>query len=124
MARVAWSFNGYSWPINPEEDSTWIKEHIVAETGDVGAENSNIQFGGKKSARRQVSGWIWGPGSTQLLLNMHTWHANKVRANLVDHVGESRRCILLSFSPKPVKDVKEWRQGRQTYQYNAEFIEA
>jgi hypothetical protein len=123
MARVAWRFNNYDWPINPDEDSGWTKPDIMSETNDVNANKSSLQFGGRKSARRQISGWIWGPGSVQLHINMHSWNDNRTKATLVDHTGVSRTCMMMNFAAKPVQDVREWRSGRQTYKYTAEFIE-
>ena len=60
MARVAWQFNGYSWPINPEDDSGWIPGELVySELVPIYKFSSHVQVGGKKSKRRQVRGWIW-----------------------------------------------------------------
>lgn len=123
MARVAWRFDGYDWPINPEEDSGWTKPDIMSEQNNVNADVSNFQFGGRKSARRQISGWLWGEGSVQLRLNMYNWYANRKKSTLVDHVGDSKKCFITSLTVKSVQDVREWGQGRQTYKYTIEFAE-
>ena len=123
MARTPWVFAGYEWAINPETDSGWVKEHNMAEHSPIEGTRSVLQFAGSKSARRRVTGWIWGIlGPTQLTY-MRAWRENKTQSTLTDHTGESRDCMLLTFEAEPARSVSELRAGRQTYRYTAEFIE-
>jgi hypothetical protein len=125
MARVAWVFNGYSWPVNPEPDgdSGWVKESVHTEQNPLNASVSSFQFTAEKSARRQVTGWIIGPYAGEQLGRFQAWRSGRTRANLIDHMGVSKRCMLISFSAKTVNNQAEWRQGRSTYKYSAEFVE-
>jgi hypothetical protein len=123
MARVAWVFAGYSWPVNPEKDSGWIKEEVYAERNALNSTVSNIHFTAKKSARRKVSGWLFGESTAAQLTKMQSWKDNRTIGTLVDHVGGSKRCIMISFEAEPIQSVSEWKAGRQTYKYNAEFVE-
>lgn len=122
--RVAWQFNGWKWAINPETDSGWTAEEIMAEQNAINDRRSNIQFGGTKSARRQIHGWIIGPNGPVQLQKMQSWKANRTQATLRDHMGASRKAILLRFDLEFINSVTEWNAGRQAYKYNAEFIAA
>jgi hypothetical protein len=124
MARVAWVFNGYEWPVNPEKDSGWLNEHVSAELNNINATKSVFQFGGMKSSRRKISGWIWGPSASTQYLTMWNWHKNKTTGVLKDHVGVEKRCFFLTFSAEAVIDSVSWSQGRPTYRYEAEIVEA
>lgn len=122
MARVAWSFAAYEFPINPEKDSGWVYDHVMSEQVPIQATSSNIQFGGRKSPRRQVSGWIWGETSAAFFAQWDNWRRNKTQGTLTDHLGQSRTAILIKFEPEFVQDIQAWNDGRQTFRYNAEFI--
>lgn len=122
MARVAWIFNGYSWAINPETDTGWRSEDIVYEGNPINSSRSVFQWGGRKSERRVITGWIWGPTGTTQYSNMMTWKENRVTATLTDHMGISRTARMIKFDAEPVRSVAEWQAGRQTYKYTAEFI--
>lgn len=122
MSRVAWSFNGQAFAINPDEDSGWEAAEVNAENVPIGATQSSIQWGGRKSGRRTVSGWLWGPDTGTQKSMMQTWKNNRTIANLVDHTGESTRCQVMNFNAKPVMSQSEWKQGRQTYRYTLEFV--
>lgn len=123
MTRVAWEFNGYAWPVNPNTDSGWSSEEILAESNPVNASRSTLQFGGTKSARRQVSGWLFGLHAQEQFNRMSSWKSSKVRSLLKDHTGSTRAARLIKFDAKPSLSVSEWRSGRNTYEYTAEFIE-
>jgi hypothetical protein len=123
MSRVAWLFNGYAWPVNPEKDSGWTKDDVVGEVNPLQSNISTFQFTGRKSARRQISGWIWGPNSAEQLTKMRDWRINRTKATLRDHTGESKRCYCASLRLEPVQDIASWKSGRQTYRYDAEFVE-
>lgn len=122
MARVGWEFNGYSWAINPMTDTDWIYEHNITEGVGINAQVSTLQYGGTKSGRRRISGWIWGPNGPTQFSNMRSWQRNRTQATLTDHKGNSVRAMLVKFEPEPTQDSVEWAQGRQTYKYTAEFV--
>lgn len=122
MARVPWNFSGYDWAINPEKDSGWTPEHVSSEQVPINAPISSIQFGGTKAARRQIQGWVWGAQGPTQYNNMVSWHRNKTNATLTDHMGNTRRCILIKLEWEWVQDIAEWNEGRQTYKYTAEFV--
>lgn len=122
MARVAWQFAGYSWSVNPEKDSGWVYEHILSEQVPIQATESDIQFGGRKSPRRQISGWIWGESSATQFAQMDNWRKNRTVGILVDHLGNSRSAIMVKFEPEAVQDIQAWNDGRQTWRYTAEFV--
>lgn len=123
MARVAWEFAGYTWPVNPREDSGWVAEEILAESNPINARRSTLQFGGTKSARRQISGMIFGPRAAEHKTQMDTWKRNRTRGLLKDHMGTTRTAILIRLEAKPIISVSEWKHGRYTFEYTAEFIE-
>ena len=122
MARVAWTFDSYSWSINPDTDSDWVYEQVISEQVPVNASNSSIQFGGRKSGRRQIEGWLWGPNALTQKNKMKTWQLNRTRSTLTDHLGNAQAAILIRFEAKMVQSVSEWLSGRQTWRYTAEFI--
>jgi hypothetical protein len=122
MARVAWSFASYSFPINPEKDSGWVYDHVMSEQVPIQATESDIQFGGRKSPRRQVSGWIWGSSSSTFFAQFDSWRRNRTQGTLTDHLGNSRSAILVKFEPEAINDPQAWAEGRQTWRYTAEFV--
>jgi hypothetical protein len=121
--RVAWQFNGYSWAVNPESDSGWVYEHVEAENLPINAGRSSFQYGGTKSGRRQISGWLYGPSALDQYNRMKSWHRNRTTATLVDHLGNVSTARFSRFDAKPVVSATEWRQGRSTWQYTAELVE-
>ena len=123
MARVAWVFNGYSWPVNPLTDTDWSVALVEAENVAVGASQSRFQYTGRKSRRRQITGWLYGVHASTQLATMRGWHMNRTVATLVDHMGQSARARLTSFVPEVVPNAAEWLQGRSTWRYTAEFVE-
>lgn len=122
MARVAWSFNSQNFAINPDEDSGWTAAESFAENLPIGATQSSMQWGGRKSGRRTVSGWLWGPETAAQKTMMQGWKNNRTIANLIDHTGESVKAMVINFNAKPVLSQSEWKQGRQTYRYEIEFV--
>lgn len=124
MARTPWYFDNYAWPINPSEDSEWSKEHVVSEHNPVGSNKSNFQFAAERSARRQISGTIWGVLGPELMGRLKLWREGRKTAVLRDHMGYERSCFLINVTFKPIMDASERRAGRQTYTYTAEFVEA
>lgn len=122
MARTAWSFAGSSFAINPDEDSGWEAPEVNAENVPIGATQSSIQWGGRKSGRRTVSGWLWGPSTAAQKTMMQGWKNNRTVGMLVDHTGESTKCMVVNFNAKPVLSQSEWKQGRQTYRFTLEFV--
>ncbi len=123
MARVAWVFNSYSWAVNPEKDSGFNAEEVEPEAVAIGATKSTFQWGGRKSARRQISGWLYGPNALAQYNLMRGWKNNRTVATLVDHLGNSSTARLAKFDAEPVVSNTEWANGRSTWRYNAEFIE-
>lgn len=122
MARVAWVFDGYAWPVNPEKDTGWLPpEDILNEANNIAATASTFQFGGIKSARRRISGWIWGPFSADHYNRMYQWKLQRKRSTLKDHEGHQKTCFLISFTTERINDPKSWAEGRPTYRYEAEF---
>lgn len=122
MSRVAWSFSGVEFPINPYEDSGWIWEHVSTEDVPIQATKSTLQFGGRKSPRRQVKGYIWGSICAGWKSQLENWRKDKTNGTLVDHLGDSQSAVLMKFEPELVNDPQEWVNGRQTYRYVAEFV--
>ena len=120
--RVAWVFDGYQFPINPEEDSGWVFEPVVSNKVPINASRSHIQIGGVRSATRQISGWIAGPGANTQYANMSRWVRDRVVSTLTDHMGNSRRAILIDFKPQTVRSVQDWVNNRQAYKYTATFL--
>lgn len=120
--RVAWQFAGYSWAVNPFEDSGWKADEVNAENVAIGSTSSSLQWGGRKSARRQIQGYIWGPSGATQLATMNSWKNNRTISTLVDHIGSSQKAQLVMFEARLASDIKEWQNGRQTYIYQAEFI--
>lgn len=123
MSRVPWSFDGYEWPINPDTDTGWVKEHIFVEQNPLQASLSFFQRTSSRSARRRISGWIYGPQGQTFKSKLEYWHAVTRRALLVDHLGVQKMAFLYSLSFTAVFSVSEWRYGRQTWRYDAEFVE-
>lgn len=123
MARVPWQFNGYSWDVNPEKDSGWVYEDVLPETVAIGAPKSSFQFGGRKSGRRQISGYLFGVSSLTQYNIMKSWRLNRTKATLVDHFGNASTARMVKFEAEPIQSAMEWRLGRASWRYNAEFIE-
>lgn len=124
MARVAWNFAGYDWPVNPEKDSEWKMETMNSEYNPLDGIVSHFQFTARKSARRSVTGWLIGPLASQQLTNMREWRDSKRVATLRDHVGQERRCFLMTLELEPIMNAVAWKAGQQVYRYSAEFVEA
>lgn len=122
--RVPWKFDGYDWPINPEKDNGWTYEQVMTEAVPINSPKSSLQFGGVKSGRRQVSGWIWGPSAPTFFAKLRAWQRSRTKATLIDHLGNTNSAILLRFEPELIQSASEWTAGRQTWRYTAEFIEA
>lgn len=121
--RVAWQFANYNFPVNPFDDSNWIFDHAMSEQVPIQGTKSTIQFGGRKSARRTIKGWIYGENSAVQYATMEGWRQNKTQGTLIDHLGNSRNAIMIKFEPEAVQDIKAWEDGRQTWRYSAEFVE-
>lgn len=117
-----WSFAGYTFPTNPENDTGFNKEVIYAENVPIQSNSSSIQVGGKKSSRRQISGMLFGPYSAQHLAKFEEWLENSTVSTLRDHLGRTNRAMLVSFDKEAVFNVKDIQCGRQSWRYNAEFI--
>lgn len=121
--RVAWSFAGYSWPVNPEKDSGFNAEEVEPEAVAIGATKSTFQWGGRKSARRQISGWLYGAHALEHYNKMRAWKNGRTVGTLTDHLGNSATARLVKFDAEPVVSNTEWAAGRSTWRYNAEFVE-
>lgn len=122
MTRTAWQFDGYAWPTNPDEDSGWVTEPMYAEKNPLAASVSKFQFTALKSARRQVSGYLYGVHALEQRDKMDEWLRKRVQATLVDHLGGARRAVLLRFEARAVPDVRAHRDGRATFRFAAEFV--
>lgn len=123
MARVAWEFDGYAFPVNPEKDNGWVYEDVEPETVPIGAQKSTFQFGGRKSGRRQTSGWLYGEKALEQYNKMRNWKLGRTMATLTDHLGNSTTARLAKFDAEIVLSSTEWKAGRNTWRYNAEWIE-
>jgi len=121
--RVPWVYDGYSFPVNPSTDSGWIGSLIMAEHNPIRRTGSVIQLGGSKSPRRTITGYLIGVYTDEMKTKFETWFRNNTQATLTDHTGGSRHAMITRFDAEPVQNISEWRQGRQTYKYTAEFIE-
>lgn len=123
MSRVAWVFNGYDWPVNPETDTDWVKQHVENELVAINASKSRQQYTGTKSSRRRITGWLFGSSASAQKTQMQNWHSNRTVANLTDHNGQTVRCRLSAFDTEIVPDRIGWQNGRTTWRYTAEFVE-
>lgn len=121
--RVAWQFNSYQWPVNPETDTGFVSEEVLPEVVPIRATKSSVQWGGRKSARRQITGWLYGLKALEQYNTMRGWKENRTRASLVDHFGNTTTARLVKFDAKFVQSNTEWGAGRPTWQYTAEFME-
>jgi hypothetical protein len=121
--RTPWQFDNYSFPVNPEKDNGWVYEEVEPEAVAIGATKSTLQWGGRKSGRRQISGWLYGEKALEQYNKMYNWKKNRTVATLVDHLGNSTSARLIKFEAENVVSNTEWKLGRSTWRYNAEFIE-
>lgn len=120
--RTPWSFNGYSFPTNPEEDSGWTPDILITEKNSIGGSSSRFHVTGFKSDRRQTSGYFFGLNAIEQRDQFESWFRGKVQATLTDHMGVSRRAMLVKFAAKPINDVGAYRAGRATFRFEAEWI--
>ncbi len=123
MARVPWRFNNYDFDVNPEKDSGFNAEEVEPEAVAIGATKSTFQWGGRKSGRRVISGWLYGPNALTQYNLMRSWKNNRTVATLTDHLGNTATARLVKFDAEPVVSNTEWAQGRSTWHYSAEFVE-
>lgn len=123
MARVPWRFNNYDWSINPEKDSGWNYEDVMPESVAIGAGRSTFQYGGTKSGRRQISGWLYGPSALDQYNRMKAWKQARTKSTLVDHLGNVSTARFAKFEAEAVQSATEWKLGRATWRYSAELIE-
>jgi len=121
--RVPWKFGDYEWAVNPEKDGSWVYEDVMPESVGIGAPRSTFQYGGTKSGRRQISGWLYGDSALDQYNRMRGWKASRIKATLVDHLGNSTTARLSKFEAEAVQSNTEWKLGRATWRYNAEFTE-
>jgi len=121
--RTPWRFNGVNWSINPEQASDWTYDRVEPETVGIGASRSTFQYGGRKSGRRTISGWLYGVNAAAQYNLMKSWYRNGTIATLVDHTGASTTARPSKFEPEFVVSNTEWAAGRSTWKYRAEFIE-
>ena len=123
MSRTPWQFAGYSWAINPEKDSGFVYEDVMPESVGIGAARSTFQYGGTKSGRRQISGWLYGVNALDQYNRMKGWKQARTKATLIDHLGNSTTARFSKFDAEIIPSATEWRLGRSTWRYNAELIE-
>ena len=123
MARVPWRFDNYDFAVNPEKDSGFVYEDVMPESVAINAPRSTFQYGGTKSGRRQISGWLYGVNALDQYNRMRGWKAARTKATLVDHIGHSTTARLSKFDAEVVQSATEWKLGRSTWRYNAEFTE-
>jgi|FLYL01.1.fsa_nt_gi hypothetical protein len=123
MPKVSWSFNSYTWPVNPYSDSGWVTEVTYAELQPLAGNRSLLHYVGTKAARRTISGFIVGPKAQEFYDHFQTALQSRVTGILVDHLGQSRTCRLVSFKPEVVYDRISHLNGRPAYKYTAEFVE-
>lgn len=121
--RVSWIFAGYQWAINPEKDSGFIYEDIMPESVGIGASRSTFQYGGTKSGRRQISGWLYGINALDQYNRMKGWKQSRIKGVLVDHLGYSATVRFSKFDAETILSATEWKLGRATWRYNAEIVE-
>lgn len=122
MSRVAWQFNNYSWPVNPETDTGWVTEVVYVEHNPLQATHSVWQSLTRKSPRRKISGWIFGAQGALFKQQLEQWHRQRVVAILKDHLNDQRKAFFLSLSFSLVPSYSEWKQGRAVWRYDAELI--
>ncbi len=122
MAKISWEFDNYVFPLNPSQDSGWIPDVILSEQNPINANYSKFQRGGMKSSRRQISGYFYGVKAEEQAQKFRQWLSAGTIAVLKDHIGLERRAMLVKISIRPVQDVGALNKGRNTYQYDAEFV--
>ncbi len=54
---------------------------------------------------------------------MRGWKNGRTKATLVDHLGHSTTARLSKFDAEIIQSATEWKLGRSTWRYNAEWIE-
>lgn len=122
MSRVPWKFGSYIWPINPDTDTGWIVEQVYVEHVPLTATSSVWQHVGRKSQRRRISGWIYGPHAAVFKQQLTQWYQQRIANTLIDHMQQSQRAFFLSLSFTVVPSVSEWKQGRAVWRYDAELV--
>lgn len=122
MAKISWKFNNYTFPVNPDEDSGWTVNPVISEVIPIYASQGSVQVGGIGSARRRISGWIFGSNSNSFKAQFDSWMVSGTVGTLTDHLNQSRRARLIRFEPAALRDAKYVRQGIQIWKYTAEFI--
>ena len=123
MPRVAWVFDNYQFPVNPETDTGWNREVILVEHNPIRSTQSVFQYLGTRSARRRITGWMYGPKADEMRSKFEHWLTTRKVATLKDHLNVSRNAVLVSFTYELVPDYRAWRQQKPTYRYNAEFVQ-
>ncbi len=123
MSRVAWVFDNYQWPVNPETDTGWNSELIIVEHNPIQSSRSVFQYLGTRSARRRITGWMYGLKAEEMRSKFEYWLSTRKVAILKDHLNVSKNAMLVSFTYEIVPDYGMWRQQRPTYRYIAEFVQ-
>lgn len=121
-SRVPWSFNGYSWHVNPDSSTWFTDEEIYAENTPINATSSSLQWGGRKSGRCKISGTLIGPSAETQKANFESWKHNRTKSYLVDHNGNSQRAVLVSLNFEEIIDIAAFKCGKSTWKYDAEFV--
>ncbi len=120
--RTPWRFNNYDFPTNPDDDSGWTTEPILSEKNAIASNASRFQMNGLKSSRRQIQGYFWGIKAIEQYNAFQGWLRNHTQAALTDHLGITRKAMLVRFEGKPVQDVRAYKEGRATFRFTAEFV--
>lgn len=120
--RTPWNFDNYDFPVNPDDDSGWTTEPLLSEKNAIAATKSRFQFNGLKSSRRQTQGYFFGPSALTQRSTFETWLRSRTQANLTDHLGVTRKAMLVHFEAKPVQDVHAYQLGRATFRFTAEWV--
>ena len=120
--RTPWSFSGYQWHVNPNEDTGFIYEPVFNEEVPINASSSKYQYGGMKAGKREISGWLFGDHAMEQYTTMLGWLRNRTISTLTDHLGQSQRAMMVKFDVKIVNDATAYKNNRITATYSATFV--
>jgi len=122
MAKIPWKFNGYTWHINPETDSGFSRVKLYTEDVALHDVKSRIQVGGIQSRHRIVGGVLTGPFANYQMSLFEMWHEANTISDLIDHTGESHRCMVLRCDKDIVFNTLDFNCPRKTWKYTLEFV--
>lgn len=110
-----WIVNGTTVDINPDEDSNWIKEAVVAEQHPPTATFTILQYGGLKSSKRTCSG-VTKTAATKTALDACVG----ATVNITDHFSVTSSVFVQSVEWKEILDASNIGIG--TFRWTMKMI--